>query len=70
MMLYNEFSDKIYETLHAQSSLLSIFVDFSKAFDTVRYDILLFKLNLMASVELSLTGSKTTSVTEPSLQIS
>lgn len=40
----HEFPNKIYETLDTQNSLLSIFVDFSKAFDTVRHDILLLKL--------------------------
>lgn len=40
----HEFSSKIYENLVAQNSLLSIFVDFSKVFDTVRHDILLLKL--------------------------
>ena len=39
------FTDKIYSALDAKQSLLSIYIDFSKAFDTVRHDILLKKLN-------------------------
>ena len=39
------FSEKIYKTLDHKKSLLSIFIDFQKAFDTVRHDILLKKLH-------------------------
>ena len=39
------FNEKIYTTLDSQKSLLSIFIDFTKAFDTVKHDILLQKLN-------------------------
>ena len=38
------FSEKIYKTLDEKKSLLSIYIDFSKAFDTVKHDILLSKL--------------------------
>ena len=38
------FSEEIYSTLDIKHSLLSIFVDITKAFDTVRHDILLQKL--------------------------
>ena len=41
----NTFNEEIYSSLDSQSSLLSIYVDFTKAFDTVRHDILLKKLN-------------------------
>lgn len=41
-----EFSEKIYSTLDSKHSFLSIVVDFSKAFDTVRDDILSLKLKL------------------------
>lgn len=39
------FTEKFYSNLDSQYSLLSIYVDFSKALDTVRYDIILPKLN-------------------------
>ena len=39
------FSEKIYEALDQKKSFLSIFIDFQKAFDTVRHDILLQKLH-------------------------
>ena len=38
------FSEEIYSSLDKKHSLLSIFIDFTKAFDTVRHDILLQKL--------------------------
>lgn len=41
----NTFSEQIYSSLDKQNSLLSIYVDFSKAFDTVRHDILIKKLH-------------------------
>ena len=41
----NTLNEKIYKVLDLKNSLLSIFVDFSKVFDTVRHDILLQKLN-------------------------
>ena len=40
----SKFSDEIYSTLDAKDSYLSIYIDFTKAFDTVRQDILLNKL--------------------------
>ena len=39
------FSEEIYSSLDSKHSLLSIFIDFTKAFDTVRHDILLRKLH-------------------------
>ena len=41
----NIFNEEIYTALDLQNSLLSIHIDFTKAFDTVRHDILLQKLN-------------------------
>ena len=38
------FSEEIYSTLDSKKSLLSIYIDFSKSFDTVKHDILLKKL--------------------------
>ncbi len=35
------FNEKIYASLDSQNSLLSIFIDFTKAFDTIKHDILL-----------------------------
>ena len=39
------FSEEIYKSLDSQNSLLSIYVDFTKAFDTVNHNFLLQKLN-------------------------
>ena len=41
----NTFNEEIYISLDSQNSLLSIYIDFTKAFDTVRHDILLKKMN-------------------------
>ena len=38
------FTDEIYTALDSQRSLLSIYIDFSKAFDTISHDILICKL--------------------------
>ena len=38
------FTEEIYNSLDSKHSLLSIYIDFTKAFDTVRHDILLRKL--------------------------
>ena len=43
--MLNSFTQDIYNSLDKQNSLLSIFVDFTKAFDTVRHDILVNKLS-------------------------
>ena len=40
----NVFTEDIYAALDSQRSLLSIYIDFTKAFDTIRHDILLQKL--------------------------
>ena len=40
----NSFMQDVYNNLDKQNSLLSIYVDFTKAFDTVKHDILLLKL--------------------------
>lgn len=40
----HSFTEEIYAALDSQLSLLSIYIDFTKAFDTVRHDILLRKL--------------------------
>ena len=41
----NSFSQAVYNNLDQQRTLLSMYVDFTKAFDTVNHDILLLKLN-------------------------
>ena len=40
-----EFTDNIYEALNRKEKLIGIYLDFSKAFDTVNIDILLAKLS-------------------------
>ena len=39
------FSERIYEELNSSRNVLSVFIDFSKAFDTVSHDILIRKLD-------------------------
>ncbi len=41
----NLFTEHIYTNLDSQNSLLSVYIDFTKAFDTVKHDILLTKLH-------------------------
>jgi len=42
-----EFLDSIYQTLDSRYVSVAVFLDFSKAFDTVRHDVLLSKLDHM-----------------------
>jgi len=42
-----EFLDNIYNNLNNKHSIITVFLDFSKAFDTVKHDILIEKLNYL-----------------------
>ncbi len=64
----NSFNGEIYAPLDSKHFLLSISIDFTKAFDTVRHDILLTNYITMAYVASFTTGLKTTSTTELSPQ--
>ena len=50
--------DKIAEALDKVECVVGIFLDFSKAFDTVNHDILLQKLNLYGVKDIALTWFK------------
>ena len=59
------FSKNIHKQLDKSNSVLSIFIDFSKAFETVPHDILLHKLDHYASEALYMRGLKIIWVTDP-----
>ena len=42
-----EFTDSIYSSINKNEKFIAIYLDFSKAFDTVNFDILLEKLSFM-----------------------
>jgi len=42
-----EFLDTAYQTLNSKRVIISVFLDFSKAFDTVKHDVLLSKMDHM-----------------------
>jgi hypothetical protein len=62
-----KFTDQVYDTFNSGKYLISVLLDFSKAFDTVQHGILLRKLDYMGIRGRNSGGSTRICPTEPNM---